>query len=327
MPLKLIAPRKGKTPYWAVRGHYLGKRLDRSTKARKKSLARKILQKWEREIERGEFSDKGELTFASAALAYMRAGGDETRLAPLLEHFREIPIQDVDQVAIDGAAAALFPEGSAPTRNREVYTPISAVLKHVGVDFKINRPKGWRGSERTDWLQPEQAFAAFDAARAVDEEFGIFLIMLCYTGLRLSEALKMLVDKVQLDQAFAYAGKTKNGDPRGVHLPPIVIAALASHPRGLNRPGQRVFRFTKCGRLYALLRATQKACGVKLTFHLFCHTYGAWMRRYGNLDTSGLIATGRWKDAASVRRYEHVVTSEESRKADLLPVDFVRKKA
>ena len=320
MPLKLVAPRKGKTPFWSVRGRYLGHRVNRSTQARKKSVAGKILKKWEAEIERGEFAEKDALTFAVAALAYMNAGGDKTRLAPLLEHFRDTPTAEIDQIAIDNAAAKLFPKGSAPTRNREVYTPVSAVLKHVGVDFRIKRPKGWRGSERTEWLQPEPAFAALAAAHEVDAEFGIFLVTLCYTGLRLSEALKMLINKVELSESFAYAGKTKNGKPRGVFLPPVVVAALANHPRGMNRPGRRVFRFTKCGRLYTLLRATEAACGFKLTFHLFRHTWGAWMRRYAALDTSGLIATTAWKDAASVRRYEHVVLSEESQKAMLLPV-------
>jgi hypothetical protein len=57
-----------------------------------------------------------------------------------------------------------------------------------------------------------------------------------------------------------------------------------------------------------------------LTFHIFCHTYATWMRRYGGLDTTGLIATGRWRGETSVRRYAHVIASEESQKAVLLPV-------
>ena len=43
------------------------------------------------------------------------------------------------------------------------------------------------------------------------------------------------------------------------------------------------------------------------------------MRRFGGLDTKGLIATGAWKDRKSADRYEHVVVSEEARKAVLLP--------
>ena len=57
----------------------------------------------------------------------------------------------------------------------------------------------------------------------------------------------------------------------------------------------------------------------RVAFHIFRHTYGSWMRRYGGLDTSGLVATGAWKSREAARIYEHVETSEEARKADLLP--------
>jgi hypothetical protein len=48
------------------------------------------------------------------------------------------------------------------------------------------------------------------------------------------------------------------------------------------------------------------------------------MRRFGGLDTRGLVGTGRWKDQKSAARYAHVVTTEEARKADLLPVPRVK---
>jgi hypothetical protein len=37
MPLKLVPPRPGKTPYWSVRGTYLGRYINRSTKTRSRS--------------------------------------------------------------------------------------------------------------------------------------------------------------------------------------------------------------------------------------------------------------------------------------------------
>lgn len=324
MPLKLVPPRVGKTPYWYVRGAYLGRHLDRSTKARTKPVARAVLRQWQRQIERGEFSAAadGPLSFAAAALAYMQAIGDGARIAPLLEHFKDTPAHLIDQVAIDAAAAAIMPNASPQTRNREIYTPVSAVLKRAGIAFEIKRPEGWRGRAETDWLSPPEAFAALAAAKTIDAEFWVFLTVLLYTGLRLSEAtVHFQIKRLDLSAAYAYVPRTKNGSPRAVFLPPVAVAALASHPRGLERPGETVFRFRKNGRLYALLARVAKASGRRLTFHLFRHTYGAWMRRYGGLDTSGLIATGTWKDPASVRRYEHVIASEESAKAMLLPVE------
>jgi len=78
-------------------------------------------------------------TFAAAALAYIQAGGERAFLSPIIEmtgeaSLRDLPLTDIDQMAIDRAAAALYPNAAAQTRNRQFYTPVSAVLKRAGVD-------------------------------------------------------------------------------------------------------------------------------------------------------------------------------------------------
>jgi integrase len=347
MPLKLVPPRKGWSPYFRVRGTYLGVYVNRSTKTCKRAVANKLLAKWQGDIERGEFAEADEATFASAALAYMKAGGDRRPMTPLLNYFGETKLSKIDQPAIDTAALVLFPgeDVSPATRNREVYTPVSAVLKFAGVDFKIRRPKGSRGRVITRWLWPEQAFRIFDAAHSIDPEFAILLEQLCYTGPRLSEELRLLCDDVRLSESFAYLRTTKNGEPRAVHLPAYAVASLANHPRGLDRKGQRVFKFNKGGSLYWLLEAAcMVASGLPqpkrvkvgkkpkrppyelewVNFHTFCHTWATWMRRYGGLDEIGLVATGRWKDRQSAARYAHAVVSEESRRAEFLPTPGAR---
>lgn len=336
MPLKLVPPKPGKTPNWYIRGTYLGQYVEETTGTPVEAVARKILAAKKANIERGELSPRmkeSTATFEMAAAAYIEGGGDDRffgRYDPareqwgvgLIAQLGEKAITDITQQDIDRAAVALYPEAGAPTRNRQVYTPVSAVLKHAGIDLKLKRPKGWRGSKRVDWLQPEQAFRIFAAADAKDPEFGAFLRFLCYTGVRLGEALSLTCDRITLSEAFAYVAETKNDDPRGVHLPPVVVAALASHPRGLERKKQKAFRFTKCGRLYTWLAEVKEAVGPDVafcSFHTFRHTWATWMRRYAGLDTRGLVGTGAWRDEKSASRYEHVVVSEESRKADLLP--------
>lgn len=333
MPLKLIPPRIGKTPFYAVRGTHLGVYLDRSTKTPEKSTAAKILRAWKDDIERDTLARPGEPTFLDASVAYIAATGHDEYLERITEHFGTKPLRLIDQQTIDAAAISLYPGAPAPTRNRNLYTPVSAILKHAGVDWKIRRPKGWRGSQRTDWMEPDQAFRLLKAACDVDLEFGIFLFLLLYAGPRLGEALRVTTDKLNLSEAFAYIGRTKNGQPRAVHLPPVLVAALASHPRGLDRrkidgTGQKVFRFTKCGRIYTLLSRAKKTAGADLgfvTFHVFRHTWATWMRRYGGLDLHGLVSTEAWADPASAARYTHVIASEESKKANMLPVEKSRK--
>jgi integrase len=193
-----------------------------------------------------------------------------------------------------------------------------------GIAFGVKRPKGASGRALTNWLWPEQAFRLFEAAREFDPEFALLLEVLCYTGCRLGEVLRLTCDDVRLDENFAYVRMSKNGDPRPVFLPPNLVVALANHPRRLDRQGQRIFRFHKGGHIYSLLTAAAAKALVSLperqAFHLFCHTYATWMRRYGGLDTKGLVATQRWKDRKSADRYEHVVVAEEAKKALLLPV-------
>lgn len=231
-----LYPPSSKSPYWRIRGAYLGVRVDRSSKARERAVARQVAEKIEHDIECGRFAEPGEPTFEVAAVNYMRAGGDRRPMGPLIEHFKMMPLKAIDQGVIDAAALTLYPSATPATRNREVYTPVSAVLKHAGLTFRIRRPKGSRGRELIGWLWPEQADRLFAEADKIEAEFGLLLRVLTYTGLRLSEALYYFsVDGLRLDESFAFIPKTKNGKARPVHFPPHIVEALRAHPRGQTR--------------------------------------------------------------------------------------------
>jgi integrase len=322
MALKLKPPREGKSHNYTVRGTYLGISVDQSAKTSDRATAQKILNKIKSEIEVGIFARPGEKTFMDAAVAYMAHHEDQRFLQPIIDHFDETPLKAVDQSAIDAAAIALYPKSNAPTRNRQVYSPISAILKFAGVSFKIRRPKGWRGSARTYWWEPGDAFELFKAADAIDKEFGLFCRFLCYTGLRLSEACGVKIADLALDRNFAYVGKTKNGDPRAIHLPDHLVKRLREHIR--DRESLSLFRFRKNGRIYALMKRVKKAAGLAHkpgTFHVFRHTYGTWATVYGKLDTEGLVNTGLWRNEESARRYKHTDTSEQARRSDVFPIE------
>ena len=326
MPLKLVPPRTGKTPYWYIRGTYLGRYVDTSARTPERRVASRELQRVKTAIEEGRFAERGEATFLSAAVAYMEAGGERRFVKPLLDHFKDRALSSIDQEAIDEAALAVYPDATNATRNRQVYTVVSAILKQAGMDYKLKRPKGALGKQRTEWLWPEQAFALFNAADEVDKELGVLLRLLCYTGMRLGEALALRWTDVRLDEGFAYVRETKTGTPRPVYLPDAARQALegAKH-RNSGRVQPRILRFTKSGRLYGLLRSAISGAGEGFpegtTFHTLRHTYATWMRRYAGMDERGLVGTGAWKDRQSVARYAHVVVTEEAQKAALLPTE------
>lgn len=319
MPLKLQDPRPGKSPNYTVRGTYLGITVDRTAGTADRKKATKVLNAIKDEIERGAFVQKGALTFAAAALSYLKNGGDARFLKPLTNHFAMTPMMSIGQAEIDEAAMTLYPDASPATRNRQVYTPMSAIFQHAEMGFRMRRPKGAQGAERTEWMTVQQAERLLDAAEAQDLEFRVFLALLCYTGLRLGEALAIECQHIDLSQKMIFVPTTKNGDARAVHIAQPLLVELANHPRGLDRD-DRLFRFNKNGRLYTLMGKSKKAAGLPdVTFHTCRHTWATWMRRYGKLDTKGLVGTGAWKDEKSASRYAHVVVTEEAQRADMLP--------
>jgi integrase len=134
----------------------------------------------------------------------------------------------------------------------------------------------------------------FEEAAKIDTRFAALLIVLCYTGMRLNEALRLKWNNVRLQEAYALVSQTKNDDPRGVFIPPICVAVIEQLPRGK----ERVFPFQKGGHLYEMLKTAAFKAGIDLpersAFHLLRHCYASWMRRYAALDTKGLVATGAW---------------------------------
>lgn len=320
MPLKLHEPRKGKSPNYTIRGTYLGIPVERTTGTADRKVAARLLAKIKDDIERGAYAKKGEMTFAAAALAYVKNTGVKDFIKPIANHFGNAPLSRIDQFSIDDAAVALYPNASPATRNRQVYTPVSAILKFAKVDYEIKRPKGAEGQTKTEWMTPEQAERLLDCADDQDKEFRVFLSMLLYTGLRLSEALGVQVSDLDLKAQVIFVPKTKNELPRAVHVPPQLVDELQRHPRGLDRPDEMLFRFHKNGHLYTLMRKAKEGAGLpNVTFHTFRHTWATWMRRYAKLDTKGLVGTGAWKDEKSASRYSHVVVTEEAQRSDMLP--------
>ena len=336
MPWKLVPPhtRKDgkKIDFYYVRGTYLGFRINYSTGPGEAAAAKRIFGTWRKQAERGEFSigrvteQSAPATFVSAATAYMQAGGSGQYLEPILKAWRDRSADSIDQIALDTLAAELYPNATPATRNRQVYTPVSAVLKRAGIEKKFRRPKGWQGKKSTSWLEPDQAFSLFAAADNIDREFGLLCRFLCYTGMRLDEALSRALRDLKLDRAYIYLPDSKTGEPRGCHLPPRLVEWIEAQParevtpivrdehgrylsggRPLEdagvpflerRPDAKLFRFHNGGALRTMLKEAMKTVGLAFPrrqggFHIFCHTYGSWMHRFGNLDTHGLARTGR----------------------------------
>jgi integrase len=353
VPLSLRPPRKGKTPNFEIRGTVRGPkgpfRVETSSGTARRSDARKLARQITECIQEHGCWPAPETPrhrgddFVSAAVAYMEAGGERRYVRPLIKHFGSKPIAEIDQVAIDGAAVALYPDGAPDYRNRAVYTPLSAILHHALGDKcpTVRRPKGSKGRERTDFLWPDDAFLIIGEADKIDEEFGLYLRMLLYTGIRKSEGLDLLSANVRPDDQAAWVQTSKNEDPRMLKLREDIVGPLRLH---LEKAGDHLFRFHDGGHFkHYLTRARMAASGLPCpkrrpnkwkepphrlkfaTFHIFRHTFATWFSFYGGGDNTGLVGTGNWRDEKSTRRYRHVVRRMEWDRVENMPSEGNRR--
>jgi integrase len=323
--LRLV--RRPDSPYFYARGSYLRVRVFESLGTCDRGEAETLLAKlqndiFERQARGGVQPVEG---FVSAATRYMESGGERRFVAPLLLHFGDVPIDQIDQRAIDRAAAAIYPACSPATRNRRVYTPLSAVLKSAGVTRNFRRPKAPAGIVR--WLTQEEAKRLIAACSPHLRPLVMFLL---HTGARIGEALWLDWRCVDLTRAHVSFPKTKNGDPRGVPLHRELVAELANLP---HRDGE-VFRrpdgspyqrprgdYDRSGgsAIKTAFKAALRRSGIKdFRVHDCRHTFAT--RHYAaHHDLIALQRLGGWRTLSMVSRYAHANSEAYHEGIEALP--------
>jgi integrase len=315
MPLKL--KRRPDRPHWYIHGTVRGITIRESTGVtdQKAAEAIKARREWEI-IQRSVFGAEATATFIGAAVKYMEADGERLYLKPIIAKIGSMPLAKIDQGLIDKTAKELYPEGSPATLNRQVYTPIAAVLNHAakrGLCSKrvIERPLLPLG--RIRWLTFEEAERLIEACSPHLRPLVVFILG---TGARLSEALYLDWRDVDLVRGHVAFLDTKNGEARGVPLHSRIVNEL----RLLRHREGAVFR-TQKGRPYA-----EKESGggqIKTAFRGACrragitdfsphdcrHTWATW-HYAANRDLIALMKLGGWKSERMVLRYAHVNVSQ-----------------
>ena len=328
--LKLV--KRPKSHNWVMRGTVRGVSIEESTGVADRKAAEEILTKRQAEIlTESVWGKTATVTFAHAVADYLEHGaGNKRFLTALLKHFGTTLLRDIDQHAIDLAAKKLYPNAGPATRNRQVFTPASAALRHAArkgwcATPTLARPKQPKGIVR--WLKPDEAERLIEASARHLRPLVIFLLG---TGARVGEALWLDWANVDLDKRQVSFVRTKNGEARSVPLHGRVVEVLAALP---HRSGE-VFR-TDEGKPYArptrdadtsagsrIHTAFSSACrraGIaNFRVHDCRHTWASWHYQ-ANRDLGTLQALGGWKTVSMVFRYAHTNVSEYAQSVENLP--------
>lgn len=329
MPLRIV--RRPRSPFWIMRGTVRGIRVEESTGTGDWRVAEEIRATREAELlTQSIYGRRATATFAEAALSYLEASGPVRFLEPVIRHFGTTPLARIDQDGLDKGARKLFPQAASSTRNRQFYTPASAVLWHAAKRGWCDRPIIERPKEPPARVRYLTVVEAERLLAACSDHLRPLVIFMLYTGARTGEALWLEWRDVDLSRAHVNFVDTKTDAPRGMHLNPLALAALAN----LGHRDGYVFRRPD-GRPYTLPRKitdTSAGTRIKTAFqgavrrakltdfhpHDCRHTWATW-HYAANRDLGALMRLGGWKTDRMVLRYAHVNVGELAPSIDRLP--------
>ena len=324
MPLSI--KKRGKI--WYVRGTVKGQYVYESTGESERTLADAYRLDLENKLSSGK---RGEKIFMEAIAAYLEAGGETRFLEPLKMELGHYPLSAITQDLLDTKAMEIYPNIKPVSRRRQFYDPAVAIMKAAAI-------RGWvehRLYQKPKFKRPPAKYAEPDWFKEFwaecetqkEDELLAITTLLPYTGLRISEALRIRWQDIDIENQSVYIEKTKNSEARTAYLPDHVLNALINIKKGNGRVFSYFDRTAVNRAIKRILRpinARRKEKGLDplpylSTHKIGSHTYATWMRKYAGLDHTGLVATGRWKHQSSTFIYTHAKVSEEAKKSDLLP--------
>lgn len=212
-------------------------------------------------------------TFEEAAASYVAHGGEARYLSKLLARFGPQDVASITPMAVRAAAIELYPDALPATRNRHAITPARAVLYHA-------HELGWRMPARIRLFPARKTRKTVPAGRRwletlIDQcdadglpHLAAIVLFMNLTGARISEAVALLGEHVDLRQRTALLVKTKTDVDSLRYLPEHLVERLRD--LGLA-PGERVFRYTSRFSVNERLKAVCHRAGI---IYKSSHTVG-----------------------------------------------------
>jgi integrase len=211
---------------------------------------------------------------------------------------------------IHDLAKRLKPDAKASTRNRHVIVPCRAVINYAaerGLCPHI-RVKGFREAKVIRKAVDREWIDKF-MAHAPHRHLGLMALFMFTTGARISEAIRLTPDDVDLVGLKATLGKTENGNPRVYHLTRELADEMHSLPPKRVKDGSwRVFGYMTPGAPQEAWENTVKRARLPYASRHEAgrHSFATEMIVRRGQDVKTTADLGGWEDPTLLmRRYVH----------------------
>ncbi|WP_052951406.1 tyrosine-type recombinase/integrase [Devosia soli] len=240
-------------------------------------------------------------TFEAAAASYIRHGGSNRFLDRVMPHLGSIPVDEIVPFDIKSLAQTLLPDQGGATRNRQVITPIRAVLLHA-------YERGWCAPIRLRRFKEDPPAKKSPASpiwlhlfvRQCDQDGGLdhlaaLVMFMSHTGARVTESINLRVGDVDLAGRRAMLVRTKTDR----HSERALTDALARRmaPLLLGRDGdERVFRYVSRFGVNDRIEAVCRRAGIEYKSSHACgrHSFATNAIAMG-ADVKSTMVAGGWK--------------------------------
>jgi integrase len=291
MPLKIY--RRPGGAIWQYRGTLAGHRLRGSTGTSNKETAARVASEVENKFwKRGLDSKEKGLTWPKAVALYLAAGKSTRFLTPLTKYWGDAKLADVNSGSIRQAAIDIYPNCKASTRNRQAIVPTLAVINHCA-ELNLCPPLKMKRFKVETKIKKPVTLEWINALRAAADrpDVGVLALFMFATGARVSEALAVEWNDIDLRDRTVLIRQTKLGNERRAHLPADLFVALANLPRD-----REPFAIAYTTARDAWKRSYERAGIEPLTFHSCRHGFATALHDKG-VGVKTIAKVGGWKSA------------------------------
>lgn len=285
---------------WWLDGSVDGQRIRESTGTAIRKDAEELAAKRERELHVEKvYGTEAILTFGAATGHYLDAGKSDRYVAPIFAKWERKLVREIKPGHVIDLAKKLYPNAGPATLNRQVITPVQAIINHCAkrgmcspVRFeRLHVPAKAKRVASLKWLDAFMKEAAPNMAALAQ-----FMAM---TGARISEAVALDWAQVDLNTRTATLLKTKNGDFRDAALPSALVTTLLALP-GRKDKG-KVFGFKSRQSIQTGWASTEKRAKIE---HIPPHDAGrrlfATLMIRSGVDPVTVAEAGGWKSKRMV---------------------------